>query len=200
MPICSRSSRRDRMLCCVHNMAATGGADGYICLKDHFNNIPTSTPRSHKRHFFLIFSKIKPKSVNLKAKSVAAGWDFVWDLRFTQWWCWGLMSTGFCRRDAGLLLTDGSKKCSAFIFKVIWVQECLVLRKCCIHLSWLSCYNRMWCKVQAAEPEWQSYVTSYCVASSNSSRCVMATELHSGGGILNKVGETYWTVSDDHTV
>jgi hypothetical protein len=44
------------------------------------------------------------------------------------------MSTGFWRRDAGLLLADESKKCSAVIFKVIGVQEGLVVRKC-IHLS-----------------------------------------------------------------
>jgi hypothetical protein len=51
----------------------------------------------------------------------------------------------------------------------------------------------MWCKSQAAEPEWQHNLTFYCIASNNSSccgpttYCVMATELHSGGGILNKV-------------
>lgn len=82
-------------------------------LKNYFNNILTSTPRPLKRHFFRIFAKmlhecswrpntIKPKSVNLKAKFVTTGWDGVWDLRITQWWCWGLMSNGFWRRDAGL--------------------------------------------------------------------------------------------------
>ena len=64
----------------------------------------------------------------------------------------------------------------------------------------------MWCKLQAADPGWQWYLTFYCIANSNSSCCgqatccVMATELHSGGGILNKVGNAritwLWDVLD----